>query len=68
MEVKAPLQTLDLGSSVAELDEALDRCFFETEAFRALALDWFVTREELDQYKESEIVFDNETKRAKIYP
>jgi hypothetical protein len=29
---------------------------------------WFVTRQELDQYEESEIVFDHETRRARIYP
>ncbi|HEY6342765.1 MAG TPA: hypothetical protein VIY49_14840 [Bryobacteraceae bacterium] len=29
---------------------------------------WFVTRPELDQYEESEIVFDEETGRAKVYP
>jgi len=28
---------------------------------------WFVTRQELDQYEESEIVFDSETKRARVY-
>ena len=39
MELKTLLRQLDLGSSVAEFDEALDRYFVETEAFRALALD-----------------------------
>ena len=39
MEVRSLLRELDLGSSVAEFDEALDRYFVETEAFRALALD-----------------------------
>ena len=39
MEVKALLRELELGSSVAEFDQALDRYFIETEAFRALALD-----------------------------
>lgn len=28
---------------------------------------WFVTRQELDQYEESEIVFDAETGRARVY-
>jgi hypothetical protein len=39
MEIKSLLRKLDLGNSVAEFDEALDRYFVETEAFRALALD-----------------------------
>jgi hypothetical protein len=39
MEVKTLLRDLELGSSVAEFDQALDRYFVETEAFRALALD-----------------------------
>ena len=39
MELKPLLRQLDLGNSVAEFDEALDRYFVETEAFRALALD-----------------------------
>ena len=39
MEMKALLKALDLGSSVAEFDDALDRYFIETEAFTALALD-----------------------------
>lgn len=39
MEVKSLLRDLELGSSVAEFDQALDRYFVETEAFRALALD-----------------------------
>jgi hypothetical protein len=38
MEVKELLRNLDLGNSVAEFDDALDRYFIETEAFRALAL------------------------------
>jgi type II restriction/modification system DNA methylase subunit YeeA len=29
---------------------------------------WFVTRQELDQYEEPEIVFDSESKRARVYP
>src|ERR1700739_2636174 len=28
---------------------------------------WFVTRQELDQYEEAEIVFDSETRRARVY-
>src|ERR1700689_2435099 len=39
MDMKQLLQKLDLGSSVAEFDEALDRYFVETETFRALAYD-----------------------------
>jgi hypothetical protein len=39
MEIKELLRKLDLGSSVAEFDTALDRCFIETEAFHALASD-----------------------------
>lgn len=39
MELKKLLRELDLGSSVAEFDTALDRYFIETEAFYALALD-----------------------------
>jgi hypothetical protein len=39
MEIKALLRQLNLGNSVAEFDEALDRYFVETEAFRALILD-----------------------------
>jgi len=39
MEVKALLRQLDFGNSVAEFDEALDRYFVETEAFRALRFD-----------------------------
>jgi hypothetical protein len=39
MEVKALLRDLDLGSSVAEFDSALDRYFIETQAFHALASD-----------------------------
>lgn len=39
MEIKSLLRKLDLGSSVAEFDQALDRYFVETEAFRALTLD-----------------------------
>jgi hypothetical protein len=38
-DLKALLRQLDLGNSVAEFDEALDRYFVETEAFRALVLD-----------------------------
>src|SRR5258706_5066889 len=39
MDMKLLLANLDLGSSVAEFDTALDRYFIETEAFRALALN-----------------------------
>lgn len=39
MEIKTLLRKLELGSSVAEFDQSLDRYFVETEAFRALALD-----------------------------
>jgi hypothetical protein len=39
LEIKALLRHLDLGNSVAEFDQALDRYFVETEAFRALSLD-----------------------------
>jgi hypothetical protein len=39
MQVKELLRSLDLGSSVAEFDEALNRHFVETETFRALYLD-----------------------------
>src|SRR5438128_2064902 len=39
MELKALLLTLNLGKSVAEFDNALDRYFIEMEAFRALAID-----------------------------
>jgi hypothetical protein len=39
VEIKALLRQLDLGNSVAEFDEALDRYFVETETFRALTLD-----------------------------
>jgi len=39
MEIKELLRELDLGSSVAEFDTALDRYFIETEAFHALASD-----------------------------
>ena len=39
MDFKSLLRDLDLGNSVAEFDEALDRYFVETEAFRALTLD-----------------------------
>ena len=39
MEIKSLLRQLDLGNSVAEFDEALDRYFIETEAFRTLVLD-----------------------------
>jgi hypothetical protein len=39
MQVKELLRKLELGSSVAEFDQALDRYFIETEAFRALALN-----------------------------
>jgi ABC-type amino acid transport substrate-binding protein len=34
--VKALLQNLDLGNSVAEFDDALETYFVETESFRAL--------------------------------
>jgi hypothetical protein len=37
--VKDVLRTLDLGNSVAEHDEALERYFVETEAFRRLVRD-----------------------------
>jgi hypothetical protein len=37
MLIKSLLRELDLGNSVAEFDEALDRYFVETESFRALA-------------------------------
>lgn len=39
MQIRELLSMLDLGSSVAEFDEALDRYFVETQAFEALALD-----------------------------
>jgi hypothetical protein len=39
MEIKTLLRNLELGSSVAEFDQALDRYFVETEAFRALVFD-----------------------------
>jgi hypothetical protein len=39
MDVRTALRQLDLGNSVAEFDEALDRYFVETEAFRALIND-----------------------------
>jgi hypothetical protein len=39
MEVKALLRQLDLGNSVAEFDQALERYFVETETFRALVLN-----------------------------
>jgi hypothetical protein len=39
MTVKELLRLLELGNSVAEFDDALDRYFVETEAFRALTLD-----------------------------
>ena len=39
MNVRDLLRTLELGNSVAEFDDALDRYFVETEAFRALSLD-----------------------------
>jgi hypothetical protein len=39
MMVKDLLRELELGSSVAEFDDALDRYFVETEAFRALSLN-----------------------------
>jgi hypothetical protein len=39
MQVKELLQELQLGNSVAEFDDDLDRYFVETEAFRALSLD-----------------------------
>ena len=39
MQVRELLKDLDIGSSVAEFDEALDRYFVETEAFRAPAFD-----------------------------
>jgi hypothetical protein len=39
MEIKTLLRSLELGSSVAEFDQALDRYFVETEAFRALIFD-----------------------------
>ena len=39
MEINSLLRQLDLGNSVAEFDDALDRYFVETEAFRALTLD-----------------------------
>jgi hypothetical protein len=39
MEIRSLLHQLDLGSSVAEFDQALDRYFVETDAFRALVLD-----------------------------
>ena len=38
-EMKALLTQLSIGSSVAEFDDALDRYFIETEAFRGLAGD-----------------------------
>ena len=36
MDVRDVLRTLDLGNSVAEHDDALERYFVETEAFRSL--------------------------------
>ena len=39
MRVKEILSSLDLGSSVAEHDEALEAYFIETETFRALVED-----------------------------
>ena len=39
MKFQDLLKDLDLGSSVAEFDEALERYFVETPAFRALTLD-----------------------------
>jgi hypothetical protein len=39
METRELLRQLDLGNSVAEFDNALDRYFVETETFRALAFD-----------------------------
>src|SRR5205085_2011000 len=39
MKVKDVLRTLDLGSSVAEFDDAPERYFVETETFRSLAGD-----------------------------
>jgi type I restriction-modification system DNA methylase subunit len=40
----------------------------ETKEVDPLEQAWFVTREQLDQYDEQEIVFDKETGRAKVYP
>ena len=39
MKVKDVLQRLDLGSSVAEFDDALERYFVETPTMRALVED-----------------------------
>lgn len=39
MKVKSLLETLDLGNSVAEFDEALERYFVETSTFRQFASD-----------------------------
>jgi hypothetical protein len=39
MEVRELLRELQLGNSVAEFDDDLDRYFVETESFRALSLD-----------------------------
>ncbi len=38
-EIEAQFTELNIGSSVAEFGEALDKYFVETEAFRALSLD-----------------------------
>lgn len=40
----------------------------ETKEVDPLEQAWFVTKEELAQYEESEIVFDEQTKHAKVYP
>lgn len=37
--VREALQSLDLGKSVAEFDDALERYFVETNAFRELVHD-----------------------------
>lgn len=39
MLVKQILEDLNLGSSVAEFDEALDRYFVDTNTFHALTLE-----------------------------
>lgn len=39
MQVKEVLAKLDLGSSVAEFDDSLERYFVETESFRSLVQD-----------------------------
>lgn len=40
----------------------------DTKEVDPLEQAWFVTRQELEQYDEKEIVFDQETGRAKVYP